>query len=75
MSKKVFIKYRSVWMGIAIIWIVFYHYSLCPDIAFIREIINNGYGGVDIFVFASGLGCYYSLKKESDSYMFLKNAS
>lgn len=31
-----------------------------------------GAGGVDIFVFASGLGCYYSLKKNPDTLTFLK---
>lgn len=31
-----------------------------------------GYGGVDIFLFASGIGCYFSLDKNNNSLMFLK---
>jgi Predicted acyltransferases len=59
-------------MGIAIIWVIFYHYGLYPENGIISYLIANGYGGVDIFIFASGLGCYYSLEKNSNSADFLK---
>ena len=31
-----------------------------------------GFGGVDIFMFASGIGCYYSLEKDDDCFNFIK---
>ena len=66
------IKYRSVWMAIAILWVILFHATVTIDntaLSFIKEI---GYGGVDIFFFASGLGCFYSLSKNSNINEFLK---
>lgn len=62
-------KYRSVWMGIAILWVTVYHSSL--SLSWILPWKVLGYGGVDIFFFASGLGCYYSLHKQSDPFLFM----
>ena len=67
---KDLIKYRSVWMGMAIIWVVFYHIGIAVSNPIIRAIKDVGYGGVDIFVFCTGLGCYYSLEKNSDTVDF-----
>ena len=59
-------------MGIAILWIVLFHsgfeITFLP-FAFIREI---GYGGVDIFVFASGLGAFTSYTNSHSPSVFLK---
>lgn len=66
------IKYRSVWMGLAIIWIVTYHSSLIISNSLLSFIKKIGYGGVDIFIFASGIGCYYSLNKNYDINEFIK---
>ncbi len=66
------IKYRNTWMALAIIWIVLTHSTLVvhnPVLLYIRQI---GYGGVDLFIFASGLGCFYSLSKDSNINQFLK---
>ena len=61
--------YRSVWMGIAILWIMYFHLP--------HDFITNplllklqlyGYGGVDIFLFASGIGCFYSLGKRNTEF-------
>lgn len=72
MSISKIIKYRNVWMGIAIIWVIMFHSSFIINNSILRFIKYIGYGGVDIFIFASGLGCYYSLNKDSDINKFLK---
>ena len=64
------LKYRSAWMGFAMLWVVFYHSSHFID--GMRFFKNTGYGGVDIFLFASGIGCYYSLCKDDDVLRFAK---
>ncbi|MBQ4550170.1 MAG: acyltransferase [Oscillospiraceae bacterium] len=65
------IRHRSVWMGVAIIWVVFFHipeYSSQPLIAFVKKL---GYGGVDLCLFASGVGCFYSLSRDPDMGRFI----
>ena len=57
-------------MGFAIIWVMLYHVGIevsNPVISYLKE---TGYGGVDIFVFCTGVGCYYSLSKNSDTLDF-----
>ncbi len=55
---------RSPLMGIAILWIMFYHGSLgIPDVFPFRTLhflCCTGYGGVDIFFLLSGMGLAYS---------------
>lgn len=63
-------RYRSVWMGVAILWVVLYHSGI--NLSWIMWLKSFGYGGVDIFFFASGLGCCYSLQKQSDPWLFLR---
>ncbi|MDO4748518.1 MAG: acyltransferase [Eubacteriales bacterium] len=63
------LKYRSAWMGIAMLWVVVYHSFYIFPINFFK---NIGYGGVDICLFASGLGCYYSLCSNDDIAGFVK---
>lgn len=64
-------KHRTVWMGIAILWVIFFHSGLVVSNARIAYIENIGYGGVDIFMFASGLGVYFSYTKDYDSTAFM----
>lgn len=64
--------YRNVWMGLAALWIIWFHSGILLPSEALNYIKSLGYGGVDIFLFASGVGCYYSLNKESDSIHFLK---
>ena len=58
-------KYRTPLMGIAALMIIAVHscdYGVqMPN--FIQRILMRGYLGVDIFLFLSGIGCYYSLSK------------
>lgn len=70
---KKILSYRSVWMALAALWVVYHHISLfSPPCAFLQVLKSCGAGGVDIFVFASGLGCYHSLKKNPDTLIFIK---
>ena len=72
MELKSLLKHRTIWMAFAIIWLICYHaqFNLLP-MPF-DQIENFGYLGVDIFLFASGIGCYYSLEKDSDILHFVK---
>ena len=53
---------RSALMGIAILWVVFYHFGFHTPI--ISHVTRFGYTGVDIFMFLSGFGLFYSLQKK-----------
>ena len=61
---------RSFIMGIAILWVMFFHIKdYMSGYGFLQE---TGYGGVDIFILLSGFGCYYSLNKDEDILSFFK---
>lgn len=66
-------KYRNQLMGIAILWVMFYHssFQLTPD-SFLYQIKRIGYGGVDIFLMLSGLGLYYAYNKYNNWMLFYK---
>ena len=51
--------YRGALMGVAIIWVMLYHLGDI-DVSVISVIFGVGYGGVDIFLFLSGFGLYFS---------------
>ena len=72
MNIKNMIRYREVWMGLAIVWVVFFHSGIWPASEFMTEIKMIGYGGVDIFMFASGIGCFCSLQKNDELIEFFK---
>ena len=69
---KRLIQQRNIWMGIAILWIVLYHSGIHFGIGIFNYAKSIGYGGVDIFFFASGIGCYYSLASRDDVGQFMK---
>lgn len=57
--------YRSYLMGIAIVWIMIHHaqfFGLC-SFGFLGFFARIGSCGVDIFLFVSAFGLYYSLSK------------
>lgn len=61
---------RSALMGIAILWVVFYHFGF--HIPIISHVTRFGYTGVDIFMFLSGFGLFYSLQKKQGLSNYLK---
>lgn len=65
-------EYRTVWMGLAAVWVVWFHSTIIPPGSLLLLLKEYGYGGVDIFMFASGIGCYYSLAKNDNAIAFLK---
>lgn len=65
-------KYRNIWIGVAMLWIVFFHAGFWIGSQRLLTFKNMGYGGVDICLFASGIGCYFSLEKDPDIFRFLK---
>ena len=79
METKKILKYRDAWMGLAILWVMIYH-SRMPLLDSVPQVLNYiwggvktfGFGGVDIFIFASGIGCFYSLSKNCDILHFIK---
>ena len=54
--------YRNALMGVAMLWVVFYHFGFHTPI--ISHVTRFGYTGVDIFMFLSGFGLFYSLQKK-----------
>lgn len=62
-------KHRPALMGIAILWVILYHMVAKGteyfDFKFLNALFNQGDSGVDIFLFLSGWGCYFSYKKYS----------
>lgn len=71
--------YRSACYGFCAVWIVLFHARLdgC-DFAFGTQglsVINSFFGlgnfGVDVFMFLSGISCYFSWSKKADAGVFL----
>jgi len=66
------LKFRNVWLGVAMIWIFLFHAGWNLSFFPLNFIRGQGFGGVDICLFASGIGCYYSLSSNSDAPSFMK---
>lgn len=69
---KNLLKYRGVWLGIAMIWILLFHTEMNFNHFLLNNLRSIGYGGVDICFFASGIGCFYSLSSNPDIGKFMK---
>lgn len=72
-------RYRSELMGVAILWIMAFHtvelkHNQLPGVIHdLYGLLFHGYLGVEIFLLLSGIGLYYSLKKDSSlSYFYRK---
>ena len=72
MYLKDLLRYRNAWLGFAMLWIVLYHLPFSFWGGAFALFKSLGYAGVDICMFASGIGCYYSLHSESDVGVFIK---
>ena len=68
-------KYRSELMGVAIIWVIMLHGSelySAVHIPLVSTIAKRGNLGVDMFLFLSGFGLWFSLEKNSDTGAFYR---
>ena len=61
MNFSLVLKYRTELMGIATLWVMLFHYGNI-GIPIIDDLRIIGYGGVDIFLFLSGIGLSFSIK-------------
>ena len=64
--------YRNIWLGTAMILIVLFHSGFSTPFSVLNFFKQIGYFGVEICLFASGIGCYYSLEKDPHPLRFLK---
>ena len=67
-------KYRSVLMGIAILMIMFCHFDVAQShhemsVNSLARILHTFTVGVDIFLFLSGVGLFYSYTKKKTTYI------
>jgi len=65
-------KQRNFWLGFAMLWIGYIHSGLYSSIQLLREIKSLAPIAVDMIIFASGIGCFYSLDKDPEPLRFLK---
>lgn len=72
MYYKDLLRYRNVWLGVALLWVILFHLPDPFNLGKLNFIKSFGYGGVDICLFASGIGCFYSLSSDSDILRFMK---
>lgn len=77
MNWSVFSTYRSLMMGAAAVLVVLCHMHYVVDVhsrigKMIIEICNNGSMGVEMFLFLSGIGLYYSFSKKPKLLDFYK---
>lgn len=65
-------KYRTILMGIAMLMVMFFHSTVSVEqshtLSFIKSIGNSG---VDIFLFVSGIGMYFSWTRSTEIKKFL----
>lgn len=66
-------RYRQEIFGITILWIMLLHGTIMDKVVFpeacepLYIILKHGNVGVDVFLFLSGLGLYYSCRRSDDS--------
>ena len=72
MNYSIISKYRGHIMGVATMWIALLHASMWFPIEPINWIKLTGQGGVDIFLFLSAFGLYYSYQNDNNKFSFWK---
>ena len=63
--------FRSELMGWSILWIMMLHFTF-NQIKPLGFIAQYGFAGVDIFLFVSGFGLFYSLNKDHNLVSFYR---
>lgn len=67
LSWKILSSYRRQIMGIAIIWIMLFHWSeLFHSIPLVSFITKRGMTGVEMFLLVSGIGLFFSMTKNEN---------
>ena len=68
MNYRIFSKYRTELMGVAMLWVMFFHaWDLDMGHPLLEWVRAAGFGGVDIFILLSAMGLVISLsRKEVD---------
>lgn len=66
------LRYRNIWLGVSMLWILLAHSGFQTSFLPLIYLQMWGQGGVEICLFASAIGCYYSLEKDSDILRFMK---
>ncbi|MDD6072583.1 MAG: acyltransferase [Clostridiales bacterium] len=69
-------KYRNELLGIAILAVFCIHsngFDWPSNLMIIEKVLSQGGIGVDVFLFLSGMGLYYSLKKDENIVKFYKH--
>lgn len=73
MKLRLISKYRSCLMALAMLWVAIRHSNFPINFKPLKFLLYScGYGGVDAFLFLSGFGIYYALKKEPVYWEFVK---
>lgn len=71
-------KYRQEIYGITILWIMIHHGTIMDKVSYPEQlkwlyvILTHGNVGVDIFLFLSGMGIYYSFVKDNRLDVYIK---
>ena len=65
-------KGRNAFMGLAILWVILFHYSEKLSNTLISPVIEKGFLGVDIFLLLSSFGLCFSLKRDNNYVNFIK---
>lgn len=72
MEFKTFFKYRKLYMGFAMLLLVIHHGRGFIPAGRINDLVALLYGGVDFFLFCSGIGCFLSYTRDWDPVAFFK---
>ncbi len=71
MEYKTIFKYRKLIMGFAMLLLVVHHGRAYVPAGRVNDLVALLYGGVDFFLFCSGIGCFFSYTSDRDPAAFL----
>ena len=72
MEFKTFFRYRKFYMGFAMLLLVIHHGRMFIPEGRVNDLVALLYGGVDFFLFCSGIGCFFSYTRDRDPVAFLR---
>ena len=72
MEYKTIFKYRKFIMGFAMLLLVLHHGRAYVPAGRVNDLVALLYGGVDFFLFCSGIGCFFSYTADRNPAAFLK---